>query len=61
MTLIFTTIGELKGPTAIRCKAKHLRQRLDALHAVADARQDIDPNAPGYTPGLSKEIYDAAR
>lgn len=38
-------------PTII-CKAKHLRQRLDAAIAVHEA-QDIDANAPGYTPGLS--------
>lgn len=39
-------------PTII-CKAKDLRQRLD--EALADARQDIDPTAPHYTPGLSKQ------
>lgn len=44
-------------------RACNLRQRLDALAAVAAARvtsqqvpglQDVDAAAPGYTPGLSK-------
>lgn len=37
----------------ILCKAKHLRQRLDAMHVVSDARQDMFASEPGYTPGLS--------
>lgn len=39
-------------PTII-CKAKHLRQRLDAAIAVEEAKQDVFASEPHYAPGIS--------
>ena len=53
-------LGDRRTGLLFMGRARNLVQRLDALKTVAAARvpslQDIDPAAPGYTPGLSRRV-----
>ena len=44
------------GSVIVVGKAVTLSQQLRAIAALADPRQDVDASAPGYTPGLSKQV-----
>jgi hypothetical protein len=44
------------GSVIVVGKSATLSQQLRAIAALADPRQDVDASAPGYTPGLSKQV-----
>lgn len=44
------------GSVLVVGKNSTLSRQIRAIAALADPRQDVDRNAPHYTPGLSKAV-----